>query len=1734
MLGGVFVTGDLVDQYQVLRLLGRGGVGEVWLARDQVLGRKVALKILRPDVAGADGRSLNDLLEEARANAAVVHPNVVTVYAVGSFRGAPYLALEYLDGSTLRERMSTRRPTVPEALRFARDIAAAVAAAHETGVLHLDLKPDNVLLAADGRLRVVDFGLARLGRREDTTVEQAGMTVAGTPAYMGPEIWRGEPPSDAADAWAFGVVLCELLSGQTPYPHESIRKLVVSLYAPGDTPLPALPPDVPGEVRDLLAQLLRKDPTRRPSLVDVERVLADALARERAGGTNENPYRGLHPFRESDAARYFGREDEIEAFVARLEQATVLPIVGHSGAGKSSFVRAGVIPRLRERGAWIVVDLRPGPRPFSALSRALRTAHARHSTGRDLHPAITAETPTFSATDATESGTGRAEHTATASSSLSSSTARPEVTDPGRELAATLQQAPERLYLELAELARSSGKGVLLVVDQLEEAATLVNDEAVTDAFLRAIAGAADDVAEPVRVICTLRDDYLGRLAAVPAMRGAFAQVTVLRRPDLSMLVESVIAPLVPLGVAFDDGNLPLEMARAVEHEPAALPLLSFTCSVLWERRNVEQRRLLRRVYVELGGVVGALAAHAESVFSGLSPSAQRVARNVLLGLVTEDRTRRRRSRRELVQQNGTEAAAVIERFVEARLLTVERSTRDDDSEVELAHEALVNAWARLTRFLDEDRDQVTFLADVQQAADGWVRRGRRPSELWRGAALGDALSRIDALTLPVPDTVRGFLDAAAREQHRRKLQRSAATGGLVTLLFVVAVVLFVARGRALDAADEAKRARAVAEREAAEAALVRGDVWPARAKLRTSLELDDNLATRAVWRSLDGAALLFSTKLTSSAVDAAFGPDGTAWVASTDDRVFAYAPGTFIARDAPALHDSRASLNTIAVLGQRALVGERDAGTVALVGFDRSAPNAIKRDVHGGAVIASTAIPSRSLFLTAGRDGTVRSYGADGEPGPALLAWPRPLQALAARPNGTAAVVLDDDGSLIEVAVPGVGAHPNVAPVRSLGAPAHTLAALPDGGVLVGFADGRIGLVDARGDQRNLGFLSTTGVARIAVDPRGSKVALRDGSGALTLWSLDATRVPVLRPLAWFEEGGEGGFGGLTFDPTGTLLLSTNRKGEVRVWRVDDQTVTALVEPRATWMAIGISDDGSRVAEVGDVAIVVRSVATGEALASIPTAPTQSGLALNDSGDELIVGVGTRAIVYGLDGHTARGLSLTGSAFSDATWLPGGTIVVTTRSGTIEGFPPGATTATLQHATGRELTVIERSVDGRFVIVGGSDGFAAVLDASTLSPVRVLSTGAHEAVTGVGFSTDAGQVAVATEARIVVFALDGSLVREVVGEHIAGACTGFDRRGRVIAMRATGSVAIDVGSGAEEQLLNVPPTGSCEMNGGGRLAMRLGDYVLPYDVSDDLPLWLSRGIVNDVIETHRTPLPWAGPAAPSILALASGEEHLCTAENRGVFVLRSRDGSRVLGRTIDAAAPLVLPTKDGCVWLQNSEVKRLRAAPDGSPGGVVDVVSPAANDLASDGVVVAAVDETSVRVVLDGAEVVDRTLPLGAFVPDEFSLVAVEGRRIAAISSAGLVAVWQHIDDGSPPLTARVKPGDYGALALGPGQLVAVGFNSEAITLIDAATSTVLIEEGLRGAPTFVDFARRDGRLVLQAGTNLGRVSSYDVEVFVEDRCATLRRVWKRAPMVWEQGRPQAATAPADHACAR
>jgi tetratricopeptide (TPR) repeat protein/predicted Ser/Thr protein kinase len=258
----VLDPGTRVGDFQILRLLGEGGMGQIYLAEDTTLGRRVALKLIKRWVLQHHGAAR--FLEEARATASFNHPHIVTLYAVGEHDGRPYLALEYIDGESLRARLAAGPLPMREAVRCCHAVAEAIAEAHRRGLVHADLKPENVVVSSDGRVRVVDFGLARIALGDTTAA-------SGTPAYMAPERWRGAPPTGAIDVWALGVMLHELIAGHRPFADDALLHLAFA----GDTlELPDLPATPWAQlVRDCLAI----DPAGRPPAEELVRRLAGLL-----------------------------------------------------------------------------------------------------------------------------------------------------------------------------------------------------------------------------------------------------------------------------------------------------------------------------------------------------------------------------------------------------------------------------------------------------------------------------------------------------------------------------------------------------------------------------------------------------------------------------------------------------------------------------------------------------------------------------------------------------------------------------------------------------------------------------------------------------------------------------------------------------------------------------------------------------------------------------------------------------------------------------------------------------------------------------------------------------------------------------------------------------------------------------------------------------------------------------------------------------------------------------------------------------------------------------------------------------------------------------------------------------------------------------------------------------------------------------------------------------------------
>src|SRR5213592_1808470 len=272
------LVNQTISQYKVLSLLGEGGMGEVYRARDAKLGRDVAIKVM-PAAFSADAERLRRFEQEAQAAGALNHPNILVIFHIGTHEGAPYIVSELLEGDTLRERMAGAALSQRKAIDYALQTAHGLAAAHEKGIIHGDLKPENLFVTKDGRVKILDFGLAKLIGVGDGTQSQTEVptrrvdtdpgVVMGTIGYMSPEQLRGRPTDHRSDIFSFGAILYEMLSGKRAFRGESTA--------------------------DTMSAILREDP---PDLSETNKTISPALERVVHHCLEKNPDERFHSARD--------------------------------------------------------------------------------------------------------------------------------------------------------------------------------------------------------------------------------------------------------------------------------------------------------------------------------------------------------------------------------------------------------------------------------------------------------------------------------------------------------------------------------------------------------------------------------------------------------------------------------------------------------------------------------------------------------------------------------------------------------------------------------------------------------------------------------------------------------------------------------------------------------------------------------------------------------------------------------------------------------------------------------------------------------------------------------------------------------------------------------------------------------------------------------------------------------------------------------------------------------------------------------------------------------------------------------------------------------------------------------------------------------------------------------------------------------------------------------------------
>ena len=539
------------------------------------------------------------------------------------------------------------------------------------------------------------------------------------------------------------------------------------------------------------------------------------------GAIVQNPYKGLRAFEETDAVDFFGREELIEQLLKRLAQTRFLAVVGPSGSGKSSAVRAGLLPAIRGGAipaseGWHITDMFPGAHPLDGLEAALLRA----------------------------------------------------VPDPPASLMDQLERDEQGLHRAVLRLLPSDGTELVLVIDQFEEVFTLVEDEAVRTHFLGSLEAAASDPRSRLRVVATLRADFYDR----PLLYRGFAELFKSRVEAVvplsaEELERAISGPTKRVDVSLEPGLVAAMLADVAE-EPGALPLLEYALTELFERRD--GRVLYLEAYRAIGGVSGALGRRAEELFAELNDGGKEAARQLFLRLVAlgegaED-TRRRAPRSEIASLDVDQDAmtTVIDSYGASRQLSFDRDARTGAPTIELAHEAILTAWPRLHGWIDVARDDLRTERRLASSARDWIEADRDPSFLLTGSRLEQVESWQVESGVAVTPEEREYIAASraerdrrqaeevAREAHERNLERRSVRR-LRAIVVVLAAAALVAAGLTVFATGQQRKAQAqernATARELASASVANLEVDPERSILLAIEAID-------VTRAADGTVL--------------------------------------------------------------------------------------------------------------------------------------------------------------------------------------------------------------------------------------------------------------------------------------------------------------------------------------------------------------------------------------------------------------------------------------------------------------------------------------------------------------------------------------------------------------------------------------------------------------------------------------------------------------------------------------------------------------------------------------------------------------------------------------------------------------------------------------------------------------------------------------------------------------
>lgn len=681
--------------YELHDLIGTTDLGNRYRGFQSSIGREVSVLAIERDSI-REPRFIQRFESEMQMVSRFEHPNLVPVFDFWREPEQAFVVTPYYRGGSLATALVERTWGLAAALKLADQVADALSYLHRQGTIHGALEPSRVLLDDDLNAYLADTGVSALLGSAQGSV--------------------------ASDVQALGSLLFQTLTGEEPLGQQSLK---------------ARQPELPTELDHALARALHPDPdSRYERVVDLVRALRRSVGMDvLAAPTPEvqpehrNPYKGLRAFQEPDAHDFHGRDTLVGELVEATARARMVTVVGPSGSGKSSAVRAGLIPQLRigvvpGSSSWLITDMFPGAHPYDELERALLRVAAH----RPPH------------------------------------------------LQEALRSDERGLIRAVKEIAPTDESEVIIVIDQFEELFSMSSSKADRQSLLDLLATAATADESRVRLVLTLRADFFDRPLEYPKFAEVMrSSIVTLSPPTADGLARAVSQPALDSGVGLEPG-LVNRVVDDVRQEPGGLPLLQYAMTELYASSQGDILTL--ESYERIGGVAGAVAQRAEEIYADLSSSGKEAARQLFLRLVSVDEvaddTRRRVLQTELMSLDVDRSvmSSVIQNFGAFRLLSFDQDAVSRTPTVELAHEALLREWDRLGAWIDERREDLLLHRRISVLVRDWRANDNDPSFLLRGGRLEQALTWQERTDIAISSDETEYLSASVEVEEQERTER--------------------------------------------------------------------------------------------------------------------------------------------------------------------------------------------------------------------------------------------------------------------------------------------------------------------------------------------------------------------------------------------------------------------------------------------------------------------------------------------------------------------------------------------------------------------------------------------------------------------------------------------------------------------------------------------------------------------------------------------------------------------------------------------------------------------------------------------------------------------------------------------------------------------------------------------------------------------------------------------------